>query len=292
MTPMLSILIPTLNYDVSDLCMCLHKQCLQLKIQFEIIVADDGSDDDFKTRHEPLETYENIRVLYLQENIGRAAIRNYLASNAAYSNLLFLDADSEPYSDDFIKCYIDNLGKANLICGGRKYLECKPEDQKYWLHWTYGHKRESKSAEIRNVKSYEGFQTNNFLIEKNAFNKVRFDEDLKTYGHEDTLFGHLCKKAEVSIYHIDNPVYHIGLDDQDAFLDKTIMAVKNLRFIEQQYPDFSTRLSKQAHRIPRVLRPLLVVTIKILYPILVQNIKGENPLIRCLDFIKLYHYYK
>lgn len=40
---MLSILIPTYNYNVVPLVLELQKQCLEYKIHFEIIVFDDGS---------------------------------------------------------------------------------------------------------------------------------------------------------------------------------------------------------------------------------------------------------
>ena len=40
---MLSILIPTYNYNVVPLVLDLHKQCLECEINFEILVFDDGS---------------------------------------------------------------------------------------------------------------------------------------------------------------------------------------------------------------------------------------------------------
>lgn len=40
---MLSILIPTYNYNVYPLVSELHRQCLECGIAFEIIVFDDGS---------------------------------------------------------------------------------------------------------------------------------------------------------------------------------------------------------------------------------------------------------
>ena len=45
---MLSILIPTYNYDVTELVNTLHEQCLQAKLTFEILVLDDVI---YKTQH-------------------------------------------------------------------------------------------------------------------------------------------------------------------------------------------------------------------------------------------------
>ena len=40
---MLSILIPTYNYNVVPLVLELHKQCLECEIDFEILCQDDAS---------------------------------------------------------------------------------------------------------------------------------------------------------------------------------------------------------------------------------------------------------
>ena len=40
---MLSILIPTYNYNVFPLAQSIHKQCSDIDIDFEIIVLDDAS---------------------------------------------------------------------------------------------------------------------------------------------------------------------------------------------------------------------------------------------------------
>ena len=54
--------------------------------------------------------------------------------------------------------------------------------------------RTTKAAE-RNKHPHAGFSTFNVLIEKSVFSKIRFNEELKQYGHEDTLTGLPVEKS-------------------------------------------------------------------------------------------------
>lgn len=289
---MLSILIPTYKFNVTDLCLLLHKQCMNLGLVFEIIVMDDGSPQECVENLAPLHEYDSIKVILLDNNIGRAAIRNKMSDIASFDNLLFLDADSMPESRLFIKHYMDNLHKADLLCGGRIYQDEQPEDKQFLLHWKYGRQREMITAHIRNKSPYHGFQTNNFLIKKSAFNSIGFDESINSYGHEDTLFGHQCKDKGVSIIHIDNPAYHIGLEPAHIFLEKSILAINNLKDIKSQYPSLSTKLTKWTESKPTLLIYVVKPIIAFSYPVLSWNIKSRIPLLICLDLIKLHHYLK
>ena len=66
------------------------------------------------------------------------------------------------------------------------------------------------------------FLTLSFLIKKNVFQKVKFNEDIPNARHEDTLFANDLKHAEVHMTHIHNPVYHMGLDTSKEFIRKTM----------------------------------------------------------------------
>ncbi|MFN2261829.1 MAG: glycosyltransferase family 2 protein, partial [Psychroflexus sp.] len=54
-----------------------------------------------------------------------------------------------------------------------------------------------------------------------------------TYGHEDTLFAFELKKKKVNVKHIENPVIHKDIDENSAFIEKTEMALMNLKNIYQ-----------------------------------------------------------
>ncbi len=224
---MLSICIPVFNYDASKLLEQLHKQCLNLDIQFEIIILEDGSDLDCIN---DISYLDFTKQIILETNCGRSKARNILAENAIYQKILFLDCDSEIPSNCFIKKYIENLNKT-VVCGGTKYYPRQYSRDKS-LRYTYGIKREMIKSENRNKNPNKSFTTNNFLISKSVFNKIKFREFLTKYGHEDSLFGYELQCVGIDIYHIDNPVIHCGLEENEFFLKKTKIAIKNIFEIE------------------------------------------------------------
>jgi hypothetical protein len=114
-----------------------------------------------------------------------------------------------------------------VLCGASVYQPNKP-DRNHLLRWKYSIVRESKSIEERLKNPNLGFKSNNFLIQKTVFEKVKFNETLLGYGHEDTLFGFELTQNTISIAHIDNPVLNKNLDDNPAFLNKTNEGLKSL----------------------------------------------------------------
>ncbi len=225
---MLSICIPVYNYDVSKLLSQLDKQCSVLNIQYEILVFEDGSDSN---KVNSLENYKNVKHIVRKDNSGRSKARNILADNARFDKLLFLDCDSETGADDFIKNYIDNSEKT-VVCGGTIYKESQYKKE-FSLRYWYGIKREMISGDLRNSNVNQSFTTNNFLISRSVFEKIKFREFLTKYGHEDSLFGYELKHSGINILHIDNPVVHVGLESNQVFLDKTKNAIDNLIVIEK-----------------------------------------------------------
>lgn len=229
---MLSILIPTYNQDVSTLVNILHQQCVDENIQFEILAQDDASTkstfDVFKASIDlPYFSWERNAL-----NLGRSANRNKLAKQAKYDLMLFIDGDSVVQSDTFIKIFLDHQDH-QLVYGGTNYPDKRPNDANLFLHWKYAKTHEALSVSQRISNPYNSFHSNNFLIKKAAFNKSPFDESILKYGYEDHLFAHNFKLLGVSILHISNPVFHDGLETNQAFLEKTKMAIENLSELYQ-----------------------------------------------------------
>jgi len=228
---MLSVLVPVYNFDIRELIKTLSNQALKSKKPFEIIVVDDASDLKFKKINHVITSYKGVVYSEEPENIGRSKIRNKLASLAKFKYLLFLDCDSAVASDKFIANYFNNANKAPVIYGGTIYGTQDDLQPKFILHWLHGIKREQSKAKERNVQPNRSFKTNNFFIEKEVLNKVLFNENIKGYGHEDTLFGYELDKQNFTIYHIDNPVVHLGLESSEVFIRKTREGIENLQRI-------------------------------------------------------------
>ena len=115
---MISILIPCFDYNAYPLVSILEKQALMLKIDFEIICIDDGSFSYKNDINQKINLLTNSKFIELKKNIGRINNRLLLAEKSQYEWLIFLDVDTLPYEDNFLKNYIDELNKGTLIIGG------------------------------------------------------------------------------------------------------------------------------------------------------------------------------
>lgn len=288
---MLSILIPVFNYDCSKLIFDLHEQCLECKIEFEMIVMDDASDDGYKISLSKLSVLSNVKIIYKEKNLGRNKIRHALADEAQFENLLFSDCDNEVTENNFIKKYLDNLKSNTVIVGGRIYSDKKPEQNKI-LHWMYGKNREQKSAVERNRFPYRSFMTNNFLIPKKIFLDLERQADISGYGHEDTLMGIQLQMQNVSIIHIDNALLHAGLEDADEFLEKSKNAIQNLqRLYQSSYKkqlEESVKLVRYYSFLKKYKMLFGIKSVGIFKKNILNNLHSSNPSLRLFDVLKLY----
>ena len=291
---MLSILIPIYNYNVVNFISELHKQAISEKIDFEIIAADDASDIVYQNINKKITKLQFVKYIQLQENIGRSKIRNFLAEQAEYNNLLFADCDMEISDNTFIKKYTDNLKQYSVICGGINYSETKPKNPELLLRWYYGQNREKIESKIRNTHAHTSFMSSNFLIRKKIFSSIKFNEKIKTYGHEDTLFGIELKRKNIPIMHINNNLIHKGLENSKSFIKKTENGIDNLIIIlkEYKYPELinQIKLLKIAKKL-YLFRNSVIYIFIFLKPLILKNLKSKKPKLFIFDFYKLSVYY-
>lgn len=240
---MLSILIPTYNYDCRRLVSDLHQQAEQAGIEYEIIVADDASPKPiYKEKNREINTLLHCRLIELPENVGRARIRNRLADEAQYEWLLFMDCDAEVISPTFITEYLRHTD-AEVICGGLCHAEALPSPTMS-LRYVYEKRADKRrAARYRERKPYEQFITFCFMVRASVFHTIRFDDSITEYGHEDTLFGIELEKRGVDIRHIDNPMCQGGIETNEEFLEKTRAALRNLASMESSMQGHSSLLS-------------------------------------------------
>ena len=275
---MLSILIPVYNISCTDLVENLVAQCHQIGIVYEIICIDDGSLNSIKNSNNKISELTNVKYIELAENIGRARIRNLLASKSLYPNLLFIDADSKIIRNDFISKYISSLKDNDVIYGGTNYSISKPDDKESLLHWKYASKYEALDYLKRNRKPYLAFMSNNFIIKKDIFNIIKFDESHTGYGYEDTMFAERLYNHSIKIKHIDNPVEHSGMSNTYTFIVKTEEAMKNLALMYHNKNFPATRMISFYDKIRNVgLQFLFVLLFKLSKKSILKNLHSENP---------------
>lgn len=218
---MISILIPSYNYDVSNLLEQLHILLDETNYNFEIIILDDASPEILQ-----LKQFKNTTLLRNENNLGRLKARRLLAEKANYNWLLFLDADVIPKNLNFIKTYFEaTKTKYDAFFGGFSYYNTLPEKE-YRLRYYYGKSKEQVDASIRNKKIYKVIISANFLIKKDVFLALKFD--LKNGYGLDNYFGALLKENQIKVKHLNNEVYHLGLEKSSNYLAKKEAAAKTL----------------------------------------------------------------
>jgi glycosyltransferase involved in cell wall biosynthesis len=227
---MISILIPVYNYPIIELAKELIIQGKELGFPFEIIFFDDCSPDrEIQTDNQGFCKENGLVYIISEHNLGRAKARNFLASQARYGWLLFLDSDVFPVNKDFLRTYVFSVAENFLVFSGNiLYRKGIISGKKKSLRYKYGVKYEEVPMKKRGKSEYLHVKSANFFIKKELFFQVEFPVLKFNYGFEDTVFGLMLQDMGIKIKLLENPVYHDGLEDNDVFLAKTEEAVKNL----------------------------------------------------------------
>ena len=224
----LSILVPTYNCVCVELVRRLHQQAMNIGIDFEIIVADDGSTDTSTVEaNRAMSDIAHCRFIERTENSGRAAIRNFLAREASHPYLLYIDSDMTVINDDFISRYLACL-PAQVVDGGVAIV-ADSEEQKQLLRYLYEKAEEPRhTATERQKTPYQHLHTANLLIARELILQHPFDERLRHYGYEDVLLGKTLQRNRIRILHIDNPLGFCTFESNADFVAKTEEGLRTL----------------------------------------------------------------
>ena len=290
---MLSILIPVFNFTIVELVEDLHQQAASAEIPFEIRCYDDGSESSIKQRNRTIQHWPSIIYRELPQNIGRSAIRNLLARDANQPYLLFNDCDIRTTSRNYILRYINFLKSTQeekfVAYGGHTYPEHPPAQFNGLLHWAYGREKDVLYASARAQKPYLSFKTINFLLPKALVLENPFDENLTGYGHEDTLMALRFRQKSIPVFHMDNPVCHLGLVDNHTFLKKTTESVRNAaQLIKQGYITNELKLTRTYFWLQRLgLKRIGVKLFNRYKNTITTKLINERPSLPLLDLYKL-----
>ena len=288
---MLSILIPTYNYYIYDLVLNLHEKCINAAINFEIICLDDASRHEFTEKNKSIEQLSFCSYTINQNNKGRTATRQQLANQAKYDWLLFLDADVMPKNNEFIDLYLTFLSQNySAIFGGFAYKNEK-NNQKL-LRWKYGKKNEQVSAKKRNLKPYKVIISANFMVKKTTYINLSNSINISTYG-ADLVLASLLKEQQVKVFHIDNEVFHLGLEDNNTFLNKQKEAIKLLYnlYKNQTIKAHDNTLLNTYNSIKKLNLQKVFSWIYIKYASSFEaNLLGKNPNVSALQLYKLSYF--
>ena len=239
---MISILIPTFNDDCRGLAGSLMIQAEAINgLEWEIVIGDDASTNTALVESlSQLNKLEGFHYIRCNTNLGRSAIRNFLAQQARGEWLLFVDAHRVMVSNDYLKTYISAAQNAQIICGGHQALK-GPDGN---LRYLYEHEAErNNSASLRAKRPYQSFNASNFMIRRDIFMQHQFDTRLHKYGYEDVLLGRELALAGIPITHIDAPTGYIEYESNANFVEKTEQAMENLYALRSCLQGYSSVLA-------------------------------------------------
>ncbi|MCQ2336423.1 MAG: glycosyltransferase [Paludibacteraceae bacterium] len=282
---MISILVPIYNFDSRELIKEIHRQCEEADIDYDILVADDASTECLDAINE-ISGYPYITFFRYDENQGRSAIRNDLAVHAKHNFLLFIDCDAQIRSNDYIKNYLPYL-KDNVCVFGGIALYPDPLSDDYSIERMYNAKVETKY-----VKNHV-FTSFNFLIDRNLFLAYMFDDKICGYGHEDTMLAYRVSET-TKIEYIDNPLVHLGISKNDAYLNKVKESCANMLKLEglYSYKDAMSgmRLWNSYTMVKRLkMKDLLRTVLYFIYPHILKKVMSRCSSLFSLDLLKLYY---
>jgi len=285
---MISVLIPVYNYNIKPLVDSLLLQFQEVDYKWEIVLSDDNSEK--KLRELNFNFIKDLGkknvVLFQQErNVGNSENRNILLSKASHSWLLFLDADVLAVHDSFIASYIAEMKrtKKDIIAGNIVYDSKKPTPN--LLRWKYGKLKEEVSFDVRKKKPVLHVRGANFAIRKALIEKFKFPKLYEKYGFVDTSFFLQFNEKQISV--IDNPVYHLGIEENPIYLNKTKNAVNNALFLLDNNEELASNISIVAfYKKVRFCKKLIANIYS------KSHVKFENNLLSNKPSITIFQFYK
>ena len=288
----ISILIPVYNGDCRQMVESLSRQAQQLADleHYEIIVADDGSSNRAcVTVNSSISTLPHCRFIDRQQNVGRAAIRNFLAQTAQYEWLLFIDGDMTITHDDYLATYLNTEDDQQVVYGGYHIGTGEDSNLRYLYEKASAHQH---TAEERQKRPYQHFHTANFMVSREVMLAHPFDERFRTYGYEDVLFGKTMRQNHISISHIDNTVGFCKFESNEHFVSKTEEGLRTLHAFRNDLRGYSNLLTFVEGIHLKVVRGAIRLWHTLFGKLERRNLCGKHPRIRLLKIYKIGYYLK
>lgn len=264
----LSILLPSYNNVCVSLVQVLQRQADALRgrlgkpFRYEIIVADDGSTDAACIdANRVIDDMLYCRYLRMEQNVGRAQIRNVLISESRGDYVLLIDSDLFLCDDNYLYKYATST--ADVVYGGTRIggeglamvdNEANTENLKGNLRYIYEKKAEpSHRAAFRQLRPNQEISVCNLYARRDIMEAHPFDSRFKAYGYEDVLFGKRLAESGIEVTHIDNPVLINEFEPNSVFVKKTEEAILTLCRFEQDlegYSNLKTKVTTLGRYIP------------------------------------------
>lgn len=285
----LSILIPIYNGICYDQVQALCRQADAIDgLRYEILVADDGSSrEDCLAANRPIGELACCRFIERGFNSGRAVIRNFLAHEARYEWLLFLDGDMTITQPQLLLRYFAPPATTDVVYGGYTVGTGSPCN----LRYRYEKAAEARhTAQQRQKQPYRDFHTSNFLIRRSVMLQHPFDERFRHYGYEDVLLGKQLRQAGIAVLHIDNPVGFNTFETNLQFVEKTEEGLRTLHEFRHDLRGYNGLLTLVGGIHLSATRALIRFCHRLLGPLTRRLLCSNHPSLTLFKLYKLGYY--
>ncbi|MGC8718332.1 MAG: glycosyltransferase family 2 protein [bacterium] len=245
-----SVIIPTRNRS-KIVRECLNRILLQRYSPYEVIVVDDGSEDDTLDVLKDFSRFENFRYISIPERKGPAFCRNLGVKESTGEVLLFIDSDIFTLSN-FIEEHI-NTHKAHR----EKILVVGPVIGISNLNESFP----QRGSLLDFSNAY--FASGNVSLSKDLFLQVGgFDELFNVYGWEDIEFGFKLKRLGVRSVKNSNAVgYHYqplpSVEELEMLKEKERERAKTAIYLYKKYHSLEVKLMIQLTPFHRILNNII-----------------------------------
>lgn len=261
--PTLSVLIPFLRDDPTDLLTRLDQEAPALFGAAEVVLLDDGTGDAELTAR--LKTALHAlalpaRLITLSTNEGRARGRNRLTIAARGRAWLFLDSDMRPDTPRFLQTWIAQMAERDpAVAFGGFSLDQAPTEPRFAVHRALSGASECLPASERAKQPEKYVYTSNLLVRRDVFAAEAFDPGFSGWGWEDVEWA-MRVSRRFEVVHIDNPATHMGLDTVEDLARKFDQGAGNFARVVALHPRIvaaypSYRAARALKRLPAL--PLL-----------------------------------
>jgi hypothetical protein len=279
---MLSILIPTNNYDCLAFVTELRRQAEDLPFPIEILVGGEHAES---AHNQKINMLRGAKFIEINRNpYSHSYVCRCLARTARYNLLLFVGSEAGLVSTTFLKDYIVNFHGNEVLYGGCCYDKPMPAYH-LSLHWTYGVEIDEK----RNL-----FSSFNCLIEKKMYSKLFLQNNVPQFDFGENLYDLLIYnifiKNDIHVRYIKNPLYYLGLKSNETFLSET---ESNVRQLIPYVPDLKveTLLLVTYHKWKsHHCTIFLCFFYHFTWKIMKNNLLGLKPSIKVFEFYKLSYF--
>lgn len=238
----ISLIISTYNSGQTlEICLNSVRRLHYSDIALEVLIINDGSNDNTTSVLDALELPDNFHVHTHQSNKGLAAARNTGIKNAVGNILIFLDADME-LPPSFVEEHWKIHRNSRVVGVLSAIIAPKNQPQTKYQRYLYESRRGALNYDPAEPLPFKAFLFNCTSVKKSALAEAGlFDDRITRYGGEDTEFAYrLWQKYPQGLYYAPHikVVHHHYRSFSDALSNVRIFGREVVPYLVQKHPEF------------------------------------------------------